>query len=274
MTLVSGNSPPRAVVPGEQVRPEAGENTLSLTVRNGDGIEKTIDFISLPRLWPDKAINRTGILSGKLPFPPLSAAYQAPELCFRADLTGLTFSEFVDAQTFKDRSLVDAATVPQSWVVPDSPVYDGKSWKAASRQSSPIMGIPRNFLNEQDIFQFETLAFDAAYHTRIAVEAILAGTFMSPDHEKNREKLDYAGLIMQPLIKPRSVRCSSPRKSSRRWVETGSPPGLCRLPGYEGAYNFYNIGATPNPSVPDGAGSTARFTRCTAESRMSGDHGG
>ena len=38
---------------------------------------------------------------------------------------------------------------------------------------------PRNWLNEREIFMFETLGYDAETHTREAVERTLAGTFMA-----------------------------------------------------------------------------------------------
>ena len=38
---------------------------------------------------------------------------------------------------------------------------------------------PRNFLNEADIFMFETLEYNPAIHTEAAVESALSGSFLA-----------------------------------------------------------------------------------------------
>ncbi len=57
-----------------------------------------------------------------------------PAWQFAAFDTGLDWESFIDAQDETDRSLVNASASPAAWVEPGSPVYDGTSWKAATRQ--------------------------------------------------------------------------------------------------------------------------------------------
>jgi len=250
----SDSAPTRPMQMEDTVYPEPSENTLSIRVRNQDGAERIYRVHIL--LSPQKS----GYHEVLEAFPdsyrsPLYLMHVLhPKYVFRADQTNLSFTEYIDAQAFKDRSLVDSSSVPASWVLPGSPVYDGRSWKAATKKVITYYADPRNFLNEQDIFQFETLAFDRSVHTRKAVETILAGTFMAPDHEKNPNKIDYAGLIMnaaeQANLSPLFIAAKIIQEMGRNGA---SPLAFGNLAGYEGAYNLYNIGSTPNTAVPNGA---------------------
>lgn len=56
--------------------------------------------------------------------------------------------------------------------------YDSGAWYQASRAAVAYFMDPRSFLNESDVFMFETLAFDARAQTRAAVERTLEGSFM------------------------------------------------------------------------------------------------
>lgn len=56
--------------------------------------------------------------------------------------------------------------------------YDSGAWYQASREAVAYFMDPRNFLNESEIFMFETLAFDRASQPRRAVERALSGSFM------------------------------------------------------------------------------------------------
>ncbi len=247
--------PPTPRDPGDPFALQGGEQTLAITVTNKLGATRTYRLhVLLP------AQDQTGYHTVLESFPESyrSALYlmhvKQPHYVFKALQTDLTFDEFVDAQTFQDRSLVDAAHAPESWVVPGSPVYDGRSWKAASHDVVAYFADPRNFLNEQDLFQFETLSFDATTQTLAAVQAMLAGTFMAPDHEKAQAGVDYAGLVMraaeQAGISPLFIAAKIIQEMGRNGE---SPLAFGQLPGYEGVYNFFNIGATPDPAVQDGA---------------------
>lgn len=57
--------------------------------------------------------------------------------------------------------------------------YDSGAWYQASRAAVAYFMDPRNFLNELDVFMFESLEFNASAHTPEAVERALAGSFMA-----------------------------------------------------------------------------------------------
>jgi beta-N-acetylglucosaminidase len=91
------------------------------------------------------------------------------------------------------------------------------------------------------------LTFDAEVQTLDGVKAILRGTFMEMEIERFADIFMRAGEAAD--ISPYFL-------ASRAIQEMGakgeSPLAHGTLPGYEGYYNFYNIGSYPNPEVKDG----------------------
>ena len=61
----------------------------------------------------------------------------------------------------------------------DAKAYDSGAWYQASRETIEYFMDPRNWLNEREVFMFETLQFDAKSQTPEAVEKTLSKTFMS-----------------------------------------------------------------------------------------------
>ena len=78
----------------------------------------------------------------------------------------------------------------------DPTLYDS-GWRQASRNAVEYFMDPRNFLNEGDIFMFETLAFNPEIHTEEAVEEALAGTFLASDQGTVNGTDSYASLIFR-----------------------------------------------------------------------------
>lgn len=167
-----------------------------------------------------------------------------PNHQFEAFDTGLTWEEVLQAQEVEGRSLIDN----EAWSKPGSPVYDGSSWKAARRDVVEYFLDPRNFLDPMYVFQFEKLSFDESVHQKDGVSVMLKSSFM------DTEEQDYAEYIMRA---GREANASPYFLASRILQEMG-PSGESMLahgtlPGYEGYFNFYNIGSTPNTAVENGA---------------------
>lgn len=120
---------------------------------------------------------------------------------------------------------------------------------------------PRNFLNEVRIFQFETLSYNSSTNNINSIEKILYGTEFYQnkvsylDNKGNMINTNetYSELILRGGQK--SV-VSTYHLASRIKQEVG--PFLShssisgKVSGYEGLYNFYNIGATSS-TEPMGA---------------------
>lgn len=128
-----------------------------------------------------------------------------------------------------------------------------KGWVNASKSAIEYTMDPRNFLNEIRIFQFEKLSYDTSIHTKDGVEKILYGTEFykrkvsyktSEGYLINMDKT-YADLIWDAAI---YSGVSPYHLASRIKQELGafiSHPSISgTVSGYEGFYNFYNIGAT------------------------------
>lgn len=134
-------------------------------------------------------------------------------------------------------------------------------WVDASRSAVEYAMDPRNFLNNVRIFQFEGLSYDEKTNNKEGIEKILYGTefynktvqYVNSSGTTITMNSKYSDLI-QKAGKTSAV--SSYHLASRIKQEVG--PFLSHasisgtVAGYEGLYNFYNIGATSS-SEPMGA---------------------
>jgi len=119
----------------------------------------------------------------------------------------------------------------------------GTNWYVASKQTIGYYIDPRNFLNERYIFMFEKLSYNANYHNKTGIEIMLKGTFMDgklADTEKNKT---YADAFLDAAV----TNGLSPYMLVARVIQEVRAEGSAivsgTVSGYEGYYNFYNIGA-------------------------------
>jgi len=98
-----------------------------------------------------------------------------------------TWEHVIDQEMYPRRNLVTTSTWAPAGSNPYySPYYDATNhilydsgWRQASREAVEYIMDPRNFLNEADIFMFETLEYNPAIHTEAAVESALSGSFLA-----------------------------------------------------------------------------------------------
>ena len=121
---------------------------------------------------------------------------------------------------------------------------------------------PRNFLNDSTIFMFETLSYDEDIQTRNGVEAILKNTPMyktyvtyKDDKTNKSVKKLYSQIFMDAAkysgVNPYHLASRSKQEIvSSATTLSSSVSG--KVAGYEGLYNYYNIGAY-NSTVSMGA---------------------
>ena len=170
-----------------------------------------------------------------------------PNYNFRAYNVGIDFNTVLDNEDSGSRSLANVNSHPW-WVKSDSPVYDGGGWMAARNEVVQYFLDPRNYFDQQHIFAFEMLSFDSTAQTVDGVRNVVAGSFMDTTNP------DYAQIIYNA---GQTADVSPYFLSSRILQEMGysGQSALCHgtLEGYEGYYNFYNIGSTPDPDIPNGA---------------------
>lgn len=120
----------------------------------------------------------------------------------------------------------------------------GSRWYAASKDTIAYYLDPRNFLNERNIFMFEELSYNETYHTREGVELMLKGTFMEDKYADSDNSKTYVDAFLDAALK----HSISPYVLISRVIQEigagGSTIVSGTVSGYEGYYNFYNIGAT------------------------------
>ena len=115
-------------------------------------------------------------------------------------------------------------------------------WAGASEETVRYYMDPRNFLNEDDIFMFESLTYEK-YQEEDVVEAALANTFMANTNVPG-EEYTYAWLFcwigekydINPVALASRVRQEQGAGTSD--LISG------KYSGYEGLYNYFNIQAT------------------------------
>ena len=164
-----------------------------------------------------------------------------PNWTFVPMKTGLDFNTSVSKE-MGAKSLIQKTTAntEKDWVGAACPTESG--WYYATQPAVAYHMDPRNSLTETYIFQFEQLTFNASYHTESAVQTFLNGTFMKgtlPDDSAGRT---YARAFFE-IGKGRKL--SPIHLASRVYQEQGQgTSGLISgtYPGYEGYYNFFNVG--------------------------------
>ncbi len=167
-----------------------------------------------------------------------------PNWVFRAQHTGLSWEEVLDAESVVGVSLVPRGSIA-SWKSCEYGAYtpatgtwkglDSDAWVAADRGIIAYCLDPRNALTATAIFQFENLAYSDTC-TIEGVNAILAGTFMAEG--------DWATWFMEA---GRETGVSPYHLASRARQEQGVHGnalghGTAAAP-YNGYYNIFNINA-------------------------------
>ena len=152
--------------------------------------------------------------------------------------TNLEWNEVVQNEMVRGRNLI-----PLSY---PSYMQDGQygnsNWAYITEDALKYYLDPRNGLNEDWIFEFEQLTYNASYHTESAVQSFLNNTFMAgtvPGTVLSYAKTFWA-IGAELGVSPFHLAC-------RVYQEQGngtSPLISGTYPGYEGYYNHFNIKAS------------------------------
>lgn len=137
--------------------------------------------------------------------------------------------------------------------------FDGSSWVTSSKAGVEYYMDPRNFLTPEGVFQFEVLSYDELYQNASGVESILKGTALGGQTYTFTDGLGQISSNTYGDIFVEAARYSGVNPyhlATRVKQEVITGKGLSSsangtVSGYEGLYNFYNIGAN-NSTVPGG----------------------
>lgn len=186
-----------------------------------------------------------------------------PNWKFVALYTGLDWKYVIDNENKFGKNLVPKS-YSDSWKNTKPGQYNievDAGWVDCSRKAIEYTMDPRNFLNYVRVFQFEGLSYDSKTNNKDGIEKILYGTefynkivsYLNSSGSTITTSSKYSDLILSAA---KTSEVSSYHLASRIKQEVG--PFLSHssisgdVEGYEGLYNFYNIGATSS-AEPMGA---------------------
>lgn len=197
-----------------------------------------------------------------------------PQWTFIPFETGLDWNTVIDNE-LGIKNLVSDSASSENLKSKESGHYNQETGKyihkdagfvVANRLAVEYYMDPRNFLNEEGIFQFEELTFNSAV-TIEDIESVLKGTFMANKKvtyynsagELKKGTATYAERIYEAGEKYNVNPCYLASKIRNEVGADGSGSVSGTNETYPGIYNFYNIGAT------DGVGAIERGLKWASE---------
>ena len=187
--------------------------------------------------------------------PYLRALHELyPEWEFEAVQTSFDFDAFVKEQTriFAGNG-GETASLSSVHYTRSNPAWrktnelvDGNSFYHASDEVVAYYLDPRNFLNEVDIFQFESIGYRKDDQTIEGVENLLHGSFMNEKYIKDLQgnSLTYAEAYMEAA----EASGVSPYNLAISTILENGKTGTMLTNGSGGYYNFYGVGSVPGGS--------------------------
>ncbi len=215
----------------------------------------------------EKKLSRQMTLSNNFPdeYKPYVDALKGkyPNWEFKALYTNLDWNYVIKNENIYGKNLVPKS-YSDSWKNTTPGQYNvevDSGWVDSSKLAVEFAMDPRNFINYVRIFQFEELSYNSSTNKVASIEKILYGTefynkiveYKTSSGNNIVTNKKYSELILSAA---QTSKVSSFHLASRIKQEVG--PFLSHssisgtVSGYEGLYNFYNIGATSS-SEPMGA---------------------
>lgn len=178
---------------------------------------------------------------------------QYPNWEFVPMQTGLEWDTVIANETALGKNNISSSSI-SSWKSVEKGAYnlskktwvamDGASWVPASKSITEYYMDPRNFLDATTIFQFLNHTYDSSKQDESTLSSMVTGTFLAGTYKENNNNVTYSSTLMdaanQSTVNPYVL-------ASMILVEQGNK-GSCgsisgTVSGYEGYYNFFNIGA-------------------------------
>lgn len=173
----------------------------------------------------------------------LALKQQHPTWTFVKMNTTLNWDAVIYAQMQGGKSLAHKSL--PDWA--KNGLYDTGNWYYATEAAVKVYMDPRNSLTENAIFQFEQLTYNEQYHTLEAMRTFLNNTFMNDSKPApGQDTMTFAEMFW--YIGKEEIRKVSPFHLAARVLQEqgqGNSPLISgTYPGYEGYYNYFNIGAS------------------------------
>lgn len=184
-----------------------------------------------------------------------------PKWEFKAMNTGLDWSTVIANESVVGLNLisnsksVDWKSTKEGaydWKTDTFIPFDGSTWVTASEKAVRYYMDPRNFLDENAIFQFESLEYHSDIQNQLGVENVLKNTpmyqasYTYQDDTGATQTKTYSQTFMEAAqssgVSPYHL-ASRVKQEVVTGATTMSDSVSGTVPGHEGIYNFYNIGA-------------------------------
>ncbi|MBE7065069.1 MAG: hypothetical protein E7384_04555 [Ruminococcaceae bacterium] len=171
-------------------------NTFSLSMITDAATTQYINSLKSAG-FPDSYATLLAQLHDKHPtwqFEPVLVTQMKPQY---------TWDYVIDQEMYPTRNLVTTSSwAPSGYDAYYSPYYDkndtnlyDSGLRQASREAVEYFMDPRNFINEKDVFMFESLEYNSSIHTKAGVEAVLSDTFMASSKGKIDGTNTFADII-------------------------------------------------------------------------------
>ena len=180
-----------------------------------------------------------------------------PQWIFKSYNVGYTWSQAISKETANVSTNLVSSSSPVSYrsTAPGSynsatktwSTFDG-GWYAASDKVVAYYMDPRNFLSESGIYQFMTHKYDSGSQSANTVAAVINGSFMQSRNPGGGYS-SYSALInaagKNTGVNPNVLAAMIIQEQG--WNGSSLVSGT--YPGYQGYYNFFNIGAYTTSSM-------------------------
>lgn len=243
---------------GADVTDSDGGKWYKISYNTGFGYVSA-DYVQIIYEYVTDADFETNLANQKFPesykvlLRQLHAAH--PNWIFLADHLSMTFEEALTEETKSLTKNLVSSSAPNSQKSMESGAYDWKSktylshdsggWVKAHKDIVAYYMEPRNFINEANIFLYLDQSYNAAYQNKDGLNNMLKGTFM--DSTKGFPESTYATYADVLMEAAKQSKVNPYILAAMILVEQGtggtgnSISG--KVSGYEGYYNFFNIGA-------------------------------
>lgn len=188
----------------------------------------------------------------------------------RESIVGLNLLQ--NSNNYAWKSMEDKA---YDWANDSFIAYDGSTWVTASNKAVRYYMDPRNFLNEDYIYQFELLSYEPEHHTEEGISAILSGPPMKDTvfdyvaSDGTNKTISYAETFLlagvYSGVSPYHLASRVKQEVAGGGRFSSSATGT--VAGHEGYYNFYNIGAYNNTASGGAVASGLNFAEKGSSSK-------
>ena len=176
-----------------------------------------------------------------------------PNWNFQAYYTGIDWNELIEKERGNE-DINDPNTIHRNRVNANSDLswkhcdFEANGYACASDAIVAYYLDPRNFLNEQNIFQFVESSYNEKQQTVETIQKTVEGTFLDTtitckDFNGNDVTMSYAQMIVEAAKQSNVSAFYIKSKIVQEVGVNGSGSVSGTYPGYEGYYNFYNYGA-------------------------------